>query len=259
MSAADAGRYAQPEQATPVPLATYLAMLTMGLAGGLHCAAMCGGFASAAAQADWQPVRRFDARWTVPAIVWQHAGRLATYATLGALVGAMTAAGRWAPGWLPLQVVMFVAANLLLVGFGLGLAGREVGTRRIEAFGFVVYTRAQALLARIPFRGSARPFVLGLLWGLVPCGLIYAALAAAALAADPVQGALLLLAFGLGTLPNLLAAHWVIRQARRFAWPRLARFAMAALLVGFGIAGLARTAGIDNPGRLLALCWPGAG
>ena len=242
-----------------MPLATYLAMLTMGLAGGLHCAAMCGGFASAAAQAKWQPIRRVEARRTVPAIVWQHAGRLITYAALGALVGALTAAGGLAPGWLPLQVVLFVAANLLLVGFGLGLAGREVGTRHVEAFGFALYTRAQALLARVPLRSLARPFVLGLLWGLVPCGLVYAALAAAALAADPVEGALLLLAFGLGTLPNLLAAHWVLRQAQRFAWPRLARYAMAALLIGFGIAGLARTAGIDDAGRLLALCWPGAG
>lgn len=241
-----------------MPAATYLAMFLMGLAGGLHCAAMCGGFASAAAQTDWQPVRRLGSGIALPAIVWQHLGRLASYAFLGALVGGMAAAGRWAPTWLPVQVAMFVAANLLLIGFGLGLIGREVGTRRIEALGHGLFRRAQAVLARIPLRGASRQFGMGLIWGLVPCGLVYAALAGAALAADPVEGAILLLAFGSGTVPNLLAAQWVIRQSRSFAWPRLARYAMASVLVGFGVIGLARAVGLEDPGHLLAMCWPAA-
>ncbi len=241
-----------------MPASTYLAMLVMGLAGGLHCAAMCGGFASAAARADWQPIRRAGSAGALPPIVWQHLGRLTSYAVLGALVGGMAAAGRLAPAWLPVQVAMFVTANLLLIGFGLGLIGREVGTRRIEALGHALFRRAQALFARIPLRGAGRHLGLGLIWGLVPCGLVYAALAGAALAADPLQGALLLLAFGAGTLPNLLAAHWVIRQSRRFAWPRLARYAMASVLVGFGVVGLARAAGLEDPGQLLAMCWPAA-
>jgi sulfite exporter TauE/SafE len=89
-------------------------------------------------------------------------------------------------------------------------------------------------------------FAAGLLWGWLPCGLVYGALAAAALAGSPARGAAAMLAFGLGTLPNLLAIGIAAARMRALAGSRVARFAAAGMLAGFGVYGLARASAIGE-------------
>jgi len=83
-------------------------------------------------------------------------------------------------------------------------------------------------------------YALGMLWGLVPCALVYGVLPIALFAGGIWQGATVMLAFGLGTLPNLLAAGWVMARARRWLDARMVRYPAAALLAGFAVVGIWR-------------------
>ena len=81
---------------------------------------------------------------------------------------------------------------------------------------------------------------MGLVWGLMPCALVYAVLPLALLAGGAVQGAAVMLAFGIGTLPNLLAGGMLVSRLPRFGHARALRFAGAFAVIAFGLFGLAR-------------------
>ncbi len=188
-------------------------MLFAGLLGGFgHCSLMCGPFALA------QIAERFAAGassrlWTATLMPYQ-AGRLTTYAALGAVAGGLGAAtSRIADlGWLPAAALM-VAAMVF--------AAQAVGRIRGGSSGFA---------ARF---GKPRGFALGLALGFLPCGLIYGALIAAAGSGGAWQGALGMALFGLGTVPSLVAVGWLGLAAGK-RWRTFAQ--MSAPYFGFANA-----------------------
>jgi sulfite exporter TauE/SafE len=220
-----------------------LAMLAAGLAAGAHCVAMCGGIVAAFDAAP--PAAGRTIRLREPG-AWQrrlafNAGRISTYAAAGALAGTLGAAA-YAAGALPAQATLQVAANALLVLVGLYLAGAGRLLAPLEALGMPLWRRLQPLAARLltarterapSARTLARSYLAGLAWGWLPCGMVYAALAAATFAGGAARGALGMAAFGLGTLPFLLAAGWFAAHLRRW------RVAAGAAVLGFGAYGLA--------------------
>jgi sulfite exporter TauE/SafE len=134
-------------------------------------------------------------------------GRVAAYAMFGAVAGA---SGATLTGLLGLgvaadvQIGVRVLVGLLLIGLGLGLAGFRV-FRRLERFGLSLWRRLQPLSRRaMRLPGPLRALALGALWGFLPCAMVYGALLAAAATLTAVQGALFMLAFGLGTAPAVL-------------------------------------------------------
>lgn len=232
----------------------------LALLGGVHCAAMCGGIALVleggdAKQAAPVPLYRSRAAWARELLVL-HAGRLSAYAMLGALLGAVGATA-WKAQYLPVQRALFAAgsASLLLAGlwtlggarFVSRLPGVDVVARRLAAAwarwgGTTIARRNPGPGPRGVGRGLLRRYAAGLAWGLVPCGMVYAALALALLAGSTASGALVMLAFGLGTLPNLLMLSSLsagLRVLARRVWVRRGIGAAVAL---FGAAGLARAA-----------------
>jgi sulfite exporter TauE/SafE len=212
-----------------------LAMLAAGLAAGAHCVAMCGGIVAAFDAAP--PAAGRTIRLREPG-AWQrrlafNAGRISTYAAAGALAGTLGAAA-YAAGALPAQATLQLAANALLVLVGLYLAGAGRLLAPLEALGMPLWRRLQPLAARLlPARTPRHAYLAGLAWGWLPCGMVYAALAAATFAGGAARGALGMAAFGLGTLPFLLAAGWFAAHLRRW------RAAAAAAVLGFGVYGLA--------------------
>jgi len=210
--------------------ALYAAMLAAGLASGVHCVGMCGGIVTA-----------FDIGRVIPIrekIVWMNRiafnlGRISTYSAAGAVAGSVGAAV-YAAGVLPAQQTLQIAASVMLVLVGLYLAGAGRVLARFEALGLPLWRRLQPLAARLlPARTLPRAYAAGLAWGWLPCAMVYAALAAATFAGDAARGALAMAAFGLGTLPFLLAAGWLAARLR--AW----RVAVGAVVLGFGTYGLA--------------------
>ncbi len=192
----------------------YLLAFVTGVLGGAHCLGMCGGFALAAAAGGQRA-------WPF------HLGRLVGYAALGAAAGAagmLLDLGGAAAGVHRLRA--FLTGGLLLL-FGLGFLGL-VPRRWLEPGSRFV----TPLLARARHRtGAAFPFALGLPIGLLPCGLLYPMYAAAAGTASALRGALLLLAFGAGTVPALGATSLALERLGLAARQRLVRAAGVALLV----------------------------
>lgn len=221
------------------------AMLVAGLASGVHCLGMCGGIVGAfGAQA---PVR-FESGG-MRRREWQrqlafNAGRIASYSVAGALAGWVGSAGAALAGVRPAQTALlyFASAMLIVMGFYIAGAGRLFA--RIEALGMPLWRRLQPLAARLlPAPSLSGAFAAGALWGWIPCGLVYGALATAAFAGGPAGGALAMFAFGLGTLPNLLVAGLAAARLKAWAARPPVRVAAGTIVIAFGVFGILRASG----------------
>jgi sulfite exporter TauE/SafE len=211
---------------------SYLALFIVGLLGAGHCAGMCGGIVGALSLQGPQ-----GGGVSVAVHLAYNLGRIASYVAAGLVAGAL---GQAAGDLMALQHGLYLFASLMLVALGLYLLGVTQSLAWLERAGLGVWKRIQPLTARfLPVRGVAQALPLGLLWGWLPCGLVYSALTTALAAGSAGKGALLMLAFGLGTLPNLLLAGLLLARFRRFAQARVTRMFSGLLVLGYGLYGLA--------------------
>lgn len=196
-----------------------LTALLMGLVGGPHCIAMCGAACAGIGQAAG--TRRNEALWTF------QLGRVLGYAALGGLA----AASIQGLGWLTIQSAalrpvwtLFHVAALLL---GLLLLWRAQQPVWLEGAARRLWQGARALAAG---RGRGAPLVMGVLWALLPCGLLYSALLVAAMTGQAIQGAAVMALFATGTAVSMLAGPWLwLRLGGQGQWGvRLAGLALAA-------------------------------
>lgn len=177
------------------------------------------------------------ARWSM--LLSYNAGRILSYAAAGAIAGALGAASLGLEGQVPARLILYFFANLMLVALGLYLLGVTRALAFTERFGQKLWRVLQPLTKRfLPARKMRQAFPLGLLWGWLPCGLVYSALASALSAGSAGRGALMMLAFGLGTLPNLLLAGIVLARLNEFVRRPFVRMFSGLLVLGFGVYGL---------------------
>ena len=200
-----------------------LTALLMGLVGGPHCVVMCGAACAGIGQAA-------GPRKNTALLTFQ-LGRILGYSVLGGLAAASMQGLGWLtvqsaalrPVWSMLHVAALVLGLVLLVQ-----ARQPVW---LESAGRRVWRAARALAAGW---GGGAPLVLGTLWALLPCGLLYSALLVAALAGGPLAGAMVMALFALGTSVTMLAGPWLWLRLRGAApgegqWGvRLAGAALAA-------------------------------
>ena len=222
-----------------MPQTALIGAFVAGLLGGLHCFAMCGGWIAAVARPanaiDLQPARALRAGQ-----VATHAGRITTYVLLGAAFGAAGGAA-FAAAVAPLQRWMYVIANAMLLLLALSLVARGIELRGLERAGLAVFRKLLPAVTRLaPRRGLFSRYAMGIVWGFTPCALVYGVLPVALLAGSAANGALVMLAFGLGTLPNLLAAGWTLARSRRWFAGRRLRYAAASVIAAFALLGLYR-------------------
>jgi len=236
-------------------------MLVTGFLSGVHCLGMCGGIVGAfsglgaAAPVSVQPRRASLWREAARQLAF-NSGRVASYTIAGAAAGALGGAGAAMTGALSWQVALYVLANVMLILVGLYLAGASAWVARVEVLGAPLWRRLQPLAARLlPARSLPQSVAAGLVWGWIPCGLVYAALAVAVLAGSAERGALAMAAFGLGTLPNLLAAGLAAARLRGFAARRGVRIAAGGVVLGFGLFGLANATTVADGIRSGLLCF----
>jgi len=211
----------------------------VGLLGGVHCVGMCGGIVTALSLGlPAQPGGR-RARWSY--LLAYNLARITSYAIAGALLGGLGwLAANWS-GLHQVQLVLQWLAALFLLALGLYLGGWWQGLVLLERVGGPVWKRLEPLGRRfLPLRNTGQAFVLGLVWGWLPCGLVYSVLVWSISTADPLYGAALMASFGLGTLPNLLAMGVLAdRLSARARDPRMRRLA-GLLVIGFGLFALYR-------------------
>ncbi|GAC1033389.1 sulfite exporter TauE/SafE family protein [Pseudomonas sp. No.21] len=202
--------------------------MILGLLGGGHCIGMCGGLMGALTLAipPEQRARRFRL------LIAYNLGRILSYTTAGLLIGL---AG-WAVASSPAAMVLRVIAALLLISMGLYLAGWWSGLTRIEALGRGLWRYIQPVAGKLlPVSSLPRALLLGALWGWLPCGLVYSTLLWAASQGSASESALLMLAFGLGTCPVLLATGLAAERITALLRKRGIRVAGGVLVILFGI------------------------
>ena len=217
-----------------MPETGYIAVFLIGLLGGTHCVSMCGGIVRALTV---NMPGRAGRQW--PVHLAYNLGRISTYTMLGGALGALGTVGMLFADILPVQMGLYVLANLMLVALGLYLTGFTRLLAPVERAGLILWKRVQPYTARfIPARSVGQALPLGLLWGFLPCGLVYSVLTTALVTGSAGRGAGLMLAFGLGTLPNLMLAGMVFKRFRDITRNRRVRFVAGMLVLGFGVFGL---------------------
>ncbi|HSX87885.1 MAG TPA: sulfite exporter TauE/SafE family protein [Pseudomonas sp.] len=205
-----------------------LSALILGLLGGGHCLGMCGGLMSALTLAI--PAERRAQRFQL--LLAYNLGRIFSYAAAGLLLGL---AG-WALNNSPAAMLLRIIAALLLIAMGLYLAGWWSGLTRIEALGRGLWRYIQPLTRRfMPVTNWPRALILGGLWGWLPCGLVYSTLLWASSQGNALDSAALMLAFGLGTLPVLLATGMAAERLSALLRERGVRMAGGVLVTLFGL------------------------
>jgi uncharacterized protein len=215
---------------------TYISAFAAGLLGGVHCIGMCGGIVGALSFGVAQ--QQGGARLYAILLAYNLA-RISSYMLAGALLGGVAAlAVYWLDIRLLQKTLQWIAALFMLL-LGLYLAGWWTALARIEKIGGGLWRNIEPLARRfLPVRTIPQAWVLGMLWGWLPCGLVYSVLIWSMASASAVDGALLMLCFGLGTLPNLLAMGVFARQLNNWVRNSRVRQLAGVMVMGFGIWNL---------------------
>jgi sulfite exporter TauE/SafE len=203
-----------------------------GLLGSAHCLGMCGGisglFAAGAAVASIKP--------QLPLAIAYNVGRILSYAFLGVIVALI---GSTAVSAIPdLAGPVRLAGGILIIVVGLQVAFGWRLLAPVEKIGAAIWNRlVPHTKALMPANSVIKATGLGLIWGWLPCGLVYSALLLAATTADTISGGLVMVAFGLGTMPAMLATG--LSASKLGAFMSRNRLGAGLLIVLLGIATLA--------------------
>lgn len=184
---------------------TLTAAFVAGLAGSAHCFGMCGGMAGAlgvrARMQGGSPMQAFAL-----ASLYQ-IGRVLGYATIGAIGGAFGHSAHWALSLTRFEGVLRTAAGVLTILIAIRILSRWNAFAPLERLGARLWTKLQPLTKRASNSNDwPGHLALGLLWGWLPCGLVYSMVLITFAAGSAAAGAAVMVAFGLGTLPSMLSS-----------------------------------------------------
>ncbi len=210
------------------PDLTLLGAALVGFLGSVHCIGMCGGIVGALSGAT-------GANTAIPwgLLLTYNAGRILSYTLAGILAGWLgnTALSLFVPE--RVAAVGLTVSGGFLLAFGLYVSGWWQGLAVLERAGSLIWRRIEPWgRGLLPVRHPGQAWLLGMLWGWLPCGLVYATLVWSLASADPIYGGTLMTAFGLGTLPMLLGLGTItgklLALTRR---PRVRQIAGSVIIV----------------------------
>lgn len=211
-------------------LETLLSAFLLGILGSGHCLGMCGGLASALGLQSPQHNYIFS----------YHLGRVLSYSIAGIFVGLI---GFWFAEYLGALTALRALAAIMLILMGLYLAGWFNGLILSEKLGAIVWQKLQPIGQRF-LRPSSQhqALFLGVVWGWLPCGLVYSALIYASAQAHWSNSALTMLCFGLGTLPSMLGVSLAGKKATAWLNSRWFRKSAGIALLTYGLWSLSELA-----------------
>jgi uncharacterized protein len=222
-----------------MPVITLAAAFATGVAGSGHCFGMCGGLAAAygsKARRDVDPRSAHPAARALSQVALHHAGRLGGYALLGGLAGAMGALFFGAFDLLRVAGVLRVATGVLIVAMGLRVLMGHRGRGFLEKGGARIWRHLAPIAQKLSAgKGMGAALGAGLVWGWLPCGLVYSMLVLAAATGSAATGAGTLLAFGAGTAPAMLTSGLLASQVSRLLSRQQVRPVAAVLLIACGV------------------------
>lgn len=217
---------------TALELPPLAAAFVFGLLGGAHCIGMCGGIMSALTFAV-PPSMRHPAR-LAGLLLGYNLGRIASYMLAGALVAGLgTLLGGLAG---EVRIALQGLAALMLILMALYIADWWKGLLAVERVGRRLWRHLEPFGRRLmPVVRLPQAVALGALWGWLPCGLVYSMLAWSLTMSTPLHGALLMAAFGLGTLPALLATGFAARTLGDLIRHPTTRAMAATTIIAFAL------------------------
>lgn len=209
------------------------AAFMIGLLGSTHCIGMCGGIVGSLTMGLSECQRRsfFSLQ---PYLLAYNIGRLSSYALAGFLLGWLTQSlgGGFRMGGFPLGGFI---GGLFMLALGVYIAGWWQSLAVLEKAGAVFWRKIEPLGRKLlPVKNLPQALALGLLWGWLPCGMVYSTLAWASTSGSAVQTSALMLAFGAGTLPMLLLMGTLAQKLQAFSRNPWVRNIAGLILIGFG-------------------------
>ncbi len=210
------------------------AALITGLLGSAHCVGMCAGISGMfAIHAEQSSIRS-----RLPMGIAYNFGRIISYGVLGLIVALL---GSSIVASIPkLAGPVRLLGGLLIILVGLQIAFDWRLLKPLEKMGATIWARISPLARQlVPVTSLPRALGLGLLWGWLPCGLVYSVLLIAATSGNAGEGALIMISFGLGTLPAMLATGMGAARLAQVMRRKSARIGLGLLIVALGIATLA--------------------
>ncbi len=213
-------------------LPLFAAAFVTGLLGSAHCIGMCAGISGLFAVNQSVASLRRD----IPMAVTYNVGRVVSYAIIGVIVATL---GKTFVDAIPkLAAPVRLASGLLIVLIGLQVAFNWRFLAPLEKAGARIWSRiAPTAKGLLPVTSIPKALGLGLLWGWLPCGLVYSVLLIAATTADPLGGGLVMMAFGIGTMPAMIATGVSASKLSQFMSRK--RLGAGLLIILIGLATIA--------------------
>lgn len=217
----------------------YLSVFIMGFLGGVHCLGMCGGIVSALSLGQARPDRNLTPIARLPVLLGYNLGRISSYVLAGALaggLGALTLSVTDAKQTQNLLQSMQLISAAFMIALGLYLANLWQGIAYLERAGKGLWHYIEPLGRHLlPVDNALKAVPFGFVWGWLPCGLVYTFLFMSLSSGSAGEGALLMLCFGLGTLPNLVLMGTVAGQLLQWARKTSVRLAAGLTVTGLGL------------------------
>jgi sulfite exporter TauE/SafE len=217
---------------------TYTSAFLLGMFSTIHCVGMCGGIIGALSLSLPVEIRNNKARMLM-FITTYNIGRILSYSFAGLVAGAIGTGVLASAGFDQGHAVLRAIGVAMMVAIGLYLAGWLPQLAIVEKIGVPVWKKLEPVGRKLlPVASLPKAMAYGLIWGWLPCGLVYFVLLWALTAGNAAQGALTMLAFGIGTLPTLLATGFMTSWLTRFARSTRARQLVGLLIVAMAIGSL---------------------
>ena len=217
---------------------TYTSAFLLGLFSTIHCVGMCGGIIGALSLSLPLEIRSRKPRMLL-FISTYNLGRIVSYSIAGLVAGAIGTGVLASAGFDQGHAILRAIGVAMMIAIGLYLAGWLPQLAIVEKLGVPVWKKLEPVGRRLlPVSTLPKALAYGLIWGWLPCGLVYFVLVWALTAGNAVEGALTMLAFGIGTLPTLLTTGFMTSWLTRFARSDTARQVVGALIIAMAIGSL---------------------
>ena len=217
---------------------TLTSAFLLGFFSTLHCIGMCGGIIGALSLSLPEEIRNNKTR-LFTFVLSYNIGRITSYSIAGLIAGAVGTGVLQSAGFDQGHSVLKYIGVSMMVAIGLYLTGWLPQLASVEKIGVPLWKRLEPFGRKlVPVVSIPRALAYGMVWGWLPCGLVYFVLIWALTAGDAVNGALTMLAFGLGTLPTLIAAGFMTSWITRFARSARARQVVGLLIIAMAIGSL---------------------
>ncbi len=215
-----------------------VSVFLMGFFGGVHCLGMCGGVV-AMLTAGLEPEVRVNPRKIALFRLNYNLGRILSYVLMGAIFGLF---GSLLTQSLQMDILdksLRIFSGVLMIMVGLYIGNWSSSIQILEKIGAKFWALLQPLTKRfLPIKNLRSAFFTGLLWGGIPCGLVYGALSFAIISGSATQGGMIMLAFGLGTLPSLLLMASLSNQLTHFIQKPWVKKFSGLIIIALGVAAL---------------------